>query len=135
MFSNKLINKTILIVEDDVYSYELLKEYFLVTGAKIIHAKTGVEAIKCFKKQVKFIDLILMDIKLPQKNGLSATQEIRLFNKNIPIVAQTASVAHCEIETYLSSGMNAVISKPYRRTELLNIVLKYLPKTNGSKVI
>ena len=134
MLLNEFKNKKILIVEDDSSSSQLLTEYFSLTGVKIVLAKTGNEAIHFFKKYAKEIDLILMDIKLPEKNGLKATQEIRLFNKHIPIIAQTASVSHEEVKSYLSSGMNDCIPKPYRQDEIINIVLKHLPKQKSLNV-
>jgi len=125
MFLSKLNNKKILIVENDISSSQLLFEFFASSKAHIIHARNGNEAISILKKN-KDIDIILMDIKLPQKSGIWATKEIRRFNQNIPIIAQTASVLAQEIEQYKISGMNDFISKPYRQQEILNIVQKHI---------
>lgn len=129
---NNLKNKTILIVEDDPFSFELIHEYFSNTGVKIIHAKTGNDAIYCFKHSKRKIDLILMDIKIPEKSGIKATKEIRESDKKIPIIAQTANVIISEPNPYISSGMDDYILKPYKQKDLIEIVLKHLPKVKST---
>lgn len=67
-----------------------------------------------------------MDIKLPKKDGVEATCEIRKFRKNIPIIAQTAGAMECELEKFNSCGINDYIIKPYTQSEVLKKIQKYL---------
>ena len=80
---------TVLVADDIELNRNLLKEYFKSTPLKIIEAKDGQEAVDIIKE--KDIDIVLMDIKMPNKNGYEATKEIKEF-KDIPIIAITASV-------------------------------------------
>jgi CheY-like chemotaxis protein len=88
----------------------------------------GKEALEEFKTSEEY-DLILMDINMPNMNGVEATQLIRqsgLPHHNIPIIALTANVIKEDIEHYLQSGMNAHISKPIDNDLLGKILLTYL---------
>ena len=78
---------TILIAEDVAYNFEYLKDIFTSTGAKILWAKDGIDVLKIFHSEK--VDLILMDIQLPEINGFEATRQIRQKNKSLPIIAQT----------------------------------------------
>ena len=71
------------------------------------------------------IDLILMDIKMPEMSGYEATQEIRKFNKDVVIVAQTAFVMRGDKEKAIQSGCNAYLSKPIKEEELQSVMKKY----------
>lgn len=122
MYKNLLKNKTILIAEDDIFSFRLLTEYFSTTGADIIHAKTGTEVIEMCKNKPN-IDLILMDIRLPEKNGMEAATIIRTFRKEVPILAQTAGILSNEIDNLFASGINDYIAKPYQKNTILDKVL------------
>lgn len=127
MFSDKFQDKTILIVEDDPFSIKLLSEYFSGTKATIIHAVNGVEAVD-FAKRNPNINLILMDIKLPLKDGIEATKEIRIFREDLPIIAQTACALSSDINLYKTCGLNGYISKPYKKVDILNKVQNFLMK-------
>lgn len=118
-------NKKILIVEDDIFSKQLLNLFLSSTEAKLFYASTGAEAIDFCKKNAD-LDLVFMDIKLPEKSGIIASNEIRKFNKSLPIIAQTASVLKEELKTYLNSGMNDYITKPYTKEDILKIASKHL---------
>jgi len=125
MFKNQFQNKTILIAEDDPFSFMLLSEFLSITGAKILHAKNGIEAVK-FAQKNPDIDLILMDIKLPLKDGIEATKDIRRFRENIPIIAQTANAMTSEVEEFRTSGINDFITKPYKQFDVLKKIQKFL---------
>ena len=117
-------NRTILIVEDDTYSAEYLKEILLETGINILFAKTGSEAIQKAENQLP--DLVLMDIRLPDMDGYEATRQIRQHNPMLKIIAQTAFVSQNDKQNALNSGFNDYICKPIDEDELLTIISKHL---------
>ena len=118
-------DKLILIVEDDEVNYKFLEAVLLNTDAQVIKADKGNQAIELCKS-INKIDLILMDLKLPDISGFEATQKIRKFNKTIPIIAQTALVLASEREKCIKAGCNEQITKPIEIENLLKTVNKYL---------
>jgi len=118
------LNKTILIVEDDTYNAEYLKEILENTGLKIITTEFGNDAVQIATTQP--IDLILMDIRLPDINGYEATSIIKQSKPDIMIIAQTAYAAHDERQKALDSGCIDYISKPTNRELLMTLLRKYM---------
>jgi PAS domain S-box-containing protein len=121
-------NITILIAEDDYSSYLYLENLLSGKGISFLHTTNGIDTIKAVQENQE-IDLILMDLKLPGLSGLEAAQQIRHFNTSIPIIAQTAYAFSGDREIAVDAGCNDYISKPINRTELLNLVDKYLRST------
>ncbi len=122
---NTLSTKIILIVEDDLNSFRLLKEMLKPTRAVLCHAQNGKEAVQ-FCKQNNNIDLVLMDIQLPELNGIDATRAIRQFNQQLPIISQTANAMTEDRQHSLNAGCNAFITKPINEDELMGLLSKYL---------
>ncbi|MCD6367315.1 MAG: PAS domain S-box protein, partial [Bacteroidales bacterium] len=114
-------NKTFLIVEDYFNNYKFLEILLKVTGAKTLAADTGKKAIEMVRSHPE-IDVVLMDIKLPDITGYKATREIRKFNESVIIIAQTAYAFENDESEALKSGCNAYISKPINRKELFQII-------------
>jgi signal transduction histidine kinase/CheY-like chemotaxis protein len=115
----------ILIAEDeefaDLYLTKLLKDYY----KKAFHAKTGIEAVDISRNNPD-IDLILMDIKMPEMNGYEATRKIREFNKNVIIIAQTAYALTGNRDKAIKAGCNDYIPKPIEKDKLKKIIEKHL---------
>ncbi len=118
-------DKTILIVEDIHSNYQLLAAYLSRTGVKIIHTLNGLPALEILKER-KDIDLILMDLQLPDVNGIEITKMIREADDNIPIIAQTAHALAIDRERCIKAGCNDYIAKPIRKQDFLNIVYQYI---------
>ncbi len=117
-------DKTVLIAEDDELNYILLVEILAKTGIKIIHAKTGREAISsCL---INKPNLILMDIKMPDLDGYQATSEIKKHDSNIPIIAQTAYANPEDEQKSKKMGCDAYISKPIDEKRLLQLMNLYI---------
>jgi len=117
-------DKTIVIAEDEQINYLFLKAVLKPTKAKIIWTKTGRETIDiCVNNQV---DMVLMDIKMPDLNGLEATIEIRKQKPGLPIVAQTAYAMEEDEDASIKAGCNDYISKPIRPENLLSIMSNHL---------
>jgi hypothetical protein len=91
----------------------------------ILKVGTGLEAIEACHSYPD-IDMILMDIKMPEMDGYEATRQIRKFNKKVVIIAQTAYVLPGELQLALNAGCNDYITKPVNPELLKDMVLKYL---------
>ncbi len=124
---NALANKelTFLIVEDDSVSFTFLS--VLLEGVKeIIPAESGKEALRiCHENEG--IDIILMDIGLPEVDGYTVTRQIREFNKDVIIIAQTAYGMDGDRERAIESGCNDYISKPIRKEEFYSLINSFFP--------
>jgi PAS domain S-box-containing protein len=118
-------NKTILLVEDDEPNMEYLIEALDESGVNILTAYTSEEALQLVDANPK-IDLILMDIRLPDSNGLVLTRIIKETNPNMIIVAQTAYAAPGDVKNCMEAGCNAYIAKPINRNKLLTIIGQFL---------
>lgn len=116
--------KTILIVEDDPVSTELLVEVLNETDAVIEYATNGNEAIDICRN--KKIDIVLMDIQLPGMNGQTALYEIKKLNKEIIVIAQTAFAMSGDKENYILKGFDDYISKPIYPNLLIDLLKKYI---------
>jgi len=126
--NNDLIRKLkILIAEDDKVSEMLIDKTLKTFGKEIIKARTGVEAIEACKKNPD-IDLVMMDIRMPDMGGYDATRQIRKFNKEVVIIAQTAHGLYGDREKAIEAGCNDYIAKPINKAELLLLIQKYFHK-------
>ena len=117
----------ILIAEDDKVSELLIDKTLKTFGKEIIKARTGVEAIEACQKNPD-IDLIMMDIRMPDMGGYEATRQIRKFNNEVVIIAQTAHGLYGDREKAIEAGCNDYIAKPINKTELLILIQKYFGK-------
>jgi CheY-like chemotaxis protein len=117
--------KTILIAEDEETNFLYLKAALSRTGVKILRAKTGREAVTVIKTNDQ-VDLILMDIKMPEMNGIDATVEIKAYNKKMKVIAQTAYAMEDDRELYFQAGCIDYLAKPIHRDLLLATISKYL---------
>jgi len=119
---NTLLKKdmTILVVEDEeinwFYLYEILKKSF-----KTLHALNGKQALEFIEKHPE-IEMVLMDIKLPDINGLELTKIIKKKNSNIKVIAQTAFALSGDREKALEAGCTGYITKPVKGDDLLNLI-------------
>ena len=120
------LNSTILIVEDDISSSELLKIALKNICNSLLIANTGEEAMQIIKSQS--IDLVLMDIQLPLIDGLELTNIIRnTYNlKTLPIIATTAFAMKGDRERFLNAGCTDYIAKPIDLDYLFSVIRKYI---------
>lgn len=116
--------KIILVAEDDNINFILIEKLLKMHGFKIIRAKDGAEAVQLCKEN-KEIDLVFMDIKMPNLNGYEAFQKIREFNTEIPIIAQTSYSFSEEIDRIKEIGFDDYLSKPLDKVKIAAILKKY----------
>jgi len=117
--------KSILVVEDDHINYNYLDSLLKPTKAIVIHATGGEEAVELCEKY-SFINVVLMDIRLPGIDGLETTRRICSLRKSLPVIAQTAYALEEDRQAALSAGCRDFIAKPIRANEMLEIIRKYI---------
>ncbi len=110
--------KTLLIAEDEDSNFMLLEEFFSDVKIIIIRALNGLEAVEKCKSNPQ-IDLVLMDIKMPEMDGFEATKKIKEFRPDLYIIAQTAFTTEEDKNKAFACGCNDFISKPIKREILL----------------
>ncbi|XOV80283.1 MAG: response regulator [Aestuariibacter sp.] len=116
----------ILVAEDNEINQVVIANLLQQAGAKYTIVANGVECVD-FMIQNDKIDIILMDIQMPELDGMEATQKIRTLPESrkadIPIIALTANVMPEDVARYLTCGMNAHLAKPVNREELIHTVI------------
>ncbi|MCB9024513.1 MAG: PAS domain S-box protein [Lentimicrobiaceae bacterium] len=114
----------VLIAEDDEVSMNYLSILLKDCGKQILMAETGKEAVELCLRHPD-IDLILMDIQMPEMGGYEASRQIREFNKEVIIIAQTAYALSGDREKVMAAGCNDYISKPVKKEVLQSLIEKY----------
>jgi len=116
----------ILIAEDVESNFLYLKAVLSKLNATIYWAKNGVEAVEICDGE-NSIDLVLMDLQMPEMNGYEATQILKKKYPLLPIVAQTAFAMSDDREKALDSGCDDYLAKPIKSKDLLTVVSKFIP--------
>jgi len=125
--TNPIKNLKILVSEDEEESDMFIQAIIKIFSKEIFTAKTGIEAIEICRNNPG-IDLVLMDIMMPEMDGYEATRQIRLFNKELIIIAQTSYVDEGAREMAIEAGCNDYIAKPIKKDVLLALIQKYFKK-------
>lgn len=129
-----LENRSILIVEDDVRNIYSLTNILEPHGVKVQIARNGIEALDTLQKvasnQNPKIDMILMDVMMPEMDGITATREIRKNGewKKLPIIMLTAKAMRDDQERCLAAGANDYMAKPLDVEKLLSLVRVWMPR-------
>ena len=114
--------KTILIVEDDMFNMIILEETLIDTGVNIITAVNGVEAIKLYKQKKSIINIVLMDIQMPEMDGFEASKRILEIDGDVKIIAQTAFANDDENKKIVELGCIGVVNKPIDNDVLYEVI-------------
>ncbi|WP_461631285.1 ATP-binding protein [Labilibaculum euxinus] len=122
-------DKLILVVEDDETNFKYIEAALKPTKVKILHTISGNKAIELSLKNPT-INLVLMDLRLPDINGLEATQSIKKMRDNLPIIAQTANAFREDRSKSIEAGCDDFIAKPFDEKKLLATINKHLKKGN-----
>ncbi|MBK1879346.1 hybrid sensor histidine kinase/response regulator [Pelagicoccus mobilis] len=123
-----LKGRTILVVEDEPSNFEVIETALSKTGARILYAEHGQEAVREVENSPQ-IDLILMDMQMPVMDGLQALREIRKTHPSLPIIAQSAFAMPQDRKAALESGFDAFIPKPMQINNLFETVQKHLAQS------
>lgn len=119
---------TVLLVEDNQMNKILVREILTLNGYAIIEASSGTEALKVLSTQKP--DLILMDLHLPEMDGVTATRIIKCdeSNRSIPVLALTASAMKGEEDEILCKGFDGYVAKPIEVKKLLEAITANLAR-------
>lgn len=123
----------ILLAEDWPDNQELIRMYIERTGAKVTLVENGQLAVET--AMVEDFDLILMDIQMPEMDGIEATQMLRAVGFSKPIIALTANVSKSDITQYLSSGFTSHLSKPIERNNFYQELASILPSISDENAL
>ncbi len=121
--------KKVLLVEDNDLNREIAKTLLEDEGVLVSEAVDGLNALKVFEEsEIGYFDLILMDVVMPNMNGLSTTRAIRELNRidsNLPIIALSANAYAEDIKKTKDAGMDDYVSKPFKIENLVEMIDKY----------
>ena len=126
----RLAGKHILLVEDTPVNQKIAEKLLARQGCSVVVANDGLQALKAIESGAAF-DLVLMDMQMPVMDGLEATQRLREYERSrhlkpLPVIAMTANALQADREQCLAAGMDDFIAKPFRATEVVDMLLKYL---------
>jgi PAS domain S-box-containing protein len=117
--------RTCLLVDDNKDVLIYLNRILLDTGIRVIMARSGLEAIGIIKNTPD-LDLVLLDMQMPEMNGIEVTREIRKIRKALPIIAQTAFIFEDDKDIILEAGCDACLIKPIRKDHLLTVLSGFI---------
>lgn len=121
------INKrlSVLVAEDDDTNYFFIYSILSRANVELIRAVNGREAIEICKEN-KDINIVFMDIKMPEVDGIEATIAIKAIRPEITIIAQTAYVMQEDKEKALKAGCDGILPKPIKKADMLAYIDKFL---------
>lgn len=119
-------SKKILLVEDDPNFGTVLKDYLALNDYNVTHAKDGIEGLIMFKNSD--YDLCILDVMMPRKDGFSLAQDIRVTNKEVPIIFLTAKTLKEDVLKGYSVGADDYLNKPFDSEVLLHKIKAILQR-------
>ncbi len=133
-----LAGRHILLAEDMKINAEIMKKILSIENIKTDHAENGRIALEMFKENAPgTYDAILMDIRMPEMDGLEATEAIRALDredaKRVPIIAMTANAFDEDVQRSLQAGMNAHLSKPVEPERLYQVLGELIYESEKSE--
>jgi signal transduction histidine kinase/CheY-like chemotaxis protein len=124
---NQWKTKEILLVEDDLCTIEYLKIIFSQIGIKLLVAHNGKETEEFYTK-LHEIDIVLLDMNLPDANGFDIVKQLKKIRCDIPIIAQTALTIEDNGKEFLKAGCDGYLAKPYKRKQVLNMINSFMTR-------
>lgn len=115
----------IVIAEDVESNYLYLKAVLTKLDAHVFWARNGIEVLEICERE-KNIDLVLMDLQMPDMNGYEATTILKQKYPNLPVIAQTAFAMSDDRDKAINAGCDDYLAKPIKSNDLLMMCMKYL---------
>jgi CheY-like chemotaxis protein len=125
---------TVLIAEDNDVNREILVTMLRNAGCQVLQARNGVEVVALSASEPH--DIVLMDVQMPEMDGITATREIRARELSTgqarkPILALTANALTDDKANCLSAGMDDYLTKPFMRRQILDLIGKWMQRTSA----
>lgn len=117
--------KKCLLVDDNKDVLIYMNRILLDTGIKILTARTGFETLEAIRNTPD-IDVVVLDMQLPEMNGIEVTKEIRKIRKELPIIAQTAYIFEDDKDIIIEAGCDACLIKPIRKEHLMTVMAGFI---------
>jgi signal transduction histidine kinase/CheY-like chemotaxis protein len=119
----------VLLAEDNIVNQQVAQAFLTMAGLQVTVAQNGLEAVDCVRREA--FDAVLMDMQMPEMDGLQATRVIRSLPQGarLPVIAMTAAALEEDKQECLAAGMNAHVSKPIEPRELARVLLGWVPPT------
>jgi CheY-like chemotaxis protein len=118
-------SKKCLLVDDNKDVLIYLNRILLDTGINVMMARSGLEAVGIIQNTPD-LDVVLLDMQMPEMNGIEVTREIRKIRKALPIIAQTAFIYEDDKDIILEAGCDACLIKPIRKEHLLTVMSGFI---------
>ena len=119
--------KVVLVVEDNMISFKLISAVLAKVNAELVHAFNGRQAIELCSADNKF-DLVLMDMLMPEVNGLEATREIKRIRPELPVIATTANTFDEDEISFKEAGCDAFLPKPLQFRQLFELMTSFFDR-------
>ncbi|NVZ08462.1 response regulator [Allochromatium humboldtianum] len=121
----RLLGRRLLVAEDNEINQLVIEDMLTSEGAILTLADNGREAVEMVARTPEAFDLVLMDVQMPEMDGLEATRRLRTLAPELPIIGQTAHALNEELEKCLEAGMTDTLTKPIDHEQLVEIVLSH----------
>jgi PAS domain S-box-containing protein len=125
LIEESLSKKVILIAEDELNNFLLIREYLSSSMFTVIRVENGLDAVNMCKNRSD-IEIILMDVKMPVMDGIEATRQIKIMKPEIPVIAVTAYSYDTDRKRLLESGFDEFLPKPLKQDALLKIINQFV---------
>jgi PAS domain S-box-containing protein len=130
----QLLGLRLLVVEDNELNRQIISELLTAEGARVTLAECGLEGVELATRSVGAFDAVIMDVQMPDIDGMEATRRIRSDSrfKSLPILAMTANASDSDRTDCLASGMNEHLGKPIDMAQIVPLLLRLTEKTDSS---
>ncbi len=119
--------RPVLVVEDNAMSFRLISAALSRVNVTLTHASNGKVAVELCQGEKPF-DVVIMDLQMPEMNGLDATREIKKIRPGLPVIAATASTFEDELERCREAGCDSFITKPFKFQRLFELMQSYFDR-------
>jgi signal transduction histidine kinase/CheY-like chemotaxis protein len=129
----RLTGQRLLVAEDNDINQLVISDMLTSEGATLTLVGNGREALEAVARAPQDFDLVLMDVQMPEMDGLEATRRLRILVPELPIIGQTAHALNEELEKCLQAGMTDTLTKPIDHEQLIDMVLNHSERPVASE--
>ena len=112
--------RTVLVVDDEESVRETCRQVLELSGYKVLVAEDGIEALRIFREHSEIVACVLLDLRMPRKNGEETLNELRQLNAELPVIMFSAYADDDTLQRLKEEGLSAVVPKPYRLDKLVS---------------